>query len=105
MAEVRCGTSAFTASTRPATDGAHEAAAMNEQQAELVCRIHEVWGKLQIPDWPRMEGDFEEAELSRWLSGLAYHEMFEAQWISESVWIWCRPDVSAYYLGGHLLRA
>jgi hypothetical protein len=72
-------------------------------QAKLLLDIHGLWSRLPIPDWPVMKGGFEEAELSQLLSGRSYRDTFQDQYFSESVFIWCRPDVATYYLGGHLL--
>jgi hypothetical protein len=70
---------------------------------KLIEQVPAVWGALPVPDWPPMVGDFEEAEISRELSGRSYRETSARHFDGDSVMTWCRPDVAAYYLGGYFL--
>jgi hypothetical protein len=78
-------------------------------QSQLVADVHSLWSALSIPDWTAPDSEPngwepEHVEISRYLTGKSY-DAARNFCCSESVFIWCRPDVATYYLGGYLLNA
>lgn len=81
---------------------------LSDSQKRLIAEVRRVWGAFPIPEWAPPESEPngyepEDVEISRYLAGKSY-EAAANFCCSESVFIWCRPDVAAYYLGGYLLN-
>jgi hypothetical protein len=78
-------------------------------QEQLLRDVHALWSTVPVPDWKRPESELtgaerEHVELAYYLAERSY-EAANGYCCSESVFIWCRADVAAYYLGGYLLHA
>jgi hypothetical protein len=82
---------------------------VREPQQDLLRAVHTLWSALPIPRWERPTSEPngwepEHVEISRYLAGCSY-EAARDFCCSESLFIWCKPEIASYYLGGHLLHA
>jgi hypothetical protein len=79
-------------------------------QEQLLRDVHALWSTMPVPDWKAPESELtgtedEDVELAYYLAGRSYDEAMRLLGqSSESVLIWCRPDVATYYLAAYLLN-